>query len=148
MSFFLHWKTLYLNSYIKHFESTVLAEVMVHLILSCLCGSHLWFILQQVSISGMWALFKECVMTNDNAVQINNVINTRLCRCLLRQYTELRLHVESWVTELLINTQPSQHDSLNYWPLSGWFRTMILLWASRTFVLLQVGLHKTRKQNI
>lgn len=34
---------------------------------------------------------------------------------------------------------------MNYWPLSGWFRTMIFLWASRTFAFVLFGLCKQNK---
>lgn len=105
-----------------------------------LCGSGLNY--SKSALQGCKPSLKSVLWQMTNAIQINNVINTRLCLCLLRQYLQLRLHVESRVRELLIKTQPSQHVNMNYWPLSGWFRTMILLCASRTFALVLVGLRK------
>ncbi len=87
MSFFLQWKTL---QYWLKWRFTWCCPVVL-----------IYGLYYSKSAFQGCELFKECVITN--AVQINNVINTRL-----RQYTELRLHVRAesenyWSTHSLPN---------------------------------------------
>lgn len=100
------------------------------------CGSGLNY--SKSALQGCKPSLKSVLWQMTNAVQINNVINTRICSDNTCSYGCM-WRAES---ELLIKTQPSQHVNMNYWPLSGWFRTMILLCASRTFDLALVGLCK------